>query len=204
MNTSFKTYFHKTLTLPLMLAILLLSCEGGERQTQLQPPEISPTEDTSLPEPDEVAVNVMAGADTTIQSNSIMNMLVPDLTVEKVLNKLPEAKITRKQPYPNVHVQGQVDTIVTIKSDSTIFQFYRLPDSDMLQTATLSKGGVKMGSGLEVGMTAEEVANLIPPLKNKKTIPQTILIKAEQTPTAFRLRFEKNRLSYIHYDGYVD
>lgn len=190
------------LHLLLLLGCLLFACDNKDRKTQLQPPEISPTAEPLAPE--DVAVQVIAGDDTTIQSNSLMNSLVPEWSVQEVLRKVPEAKIQHKEAVPNRHIQGQVDTLVTVKSDSTIFQFYSLPTQDMLQSATLSKGGISIGSGIEIGMLAEEVAQRIPLLKGKKAIPQTIIIRAEQTPTSIRLRFKNNRLAFIDYKGYVD
>lgn len=186
----------------LLLTSLLFSCENRDRKTQLQPPEISPTAEPL--DPEEVAVQVISGDDTTLQSNSIMSSLMPAWSVGEVLRKMPEAEIQNKEPVPNRHIEGQIDTLVTIKSDSAIFQFYSLPQEDLLRAATLTKGGISIGGGIEVGMLAEEVASRIPPLQGKKAIPQTIIIRSEHTPTSIRLRFEKNRLAFIEYNGYVD
>lgn len=186
----------------LLFLYLFIACDSQERNPQTEGPAKNTLLDSIATE--EVAVAVMAGADTTIQDNNLMNSLVPQWTVQEVMRKIPEAKITNKEAVPNRHVQGQVDTLVTIKSDSTIFQFYSMPGKDMLQSATLTKGGVTLGEGLEVGMTAEEVAQRIQPLQQKKAIPQTILIRAEQAPTSLRLRFKQNHLTFIQYDGYVD
>ncbi|AHM60657.1 hypothetical protein D770_12000 [Flammeovirgaceae bacterium 311] len=186
-----------------MVIGLCLACENTERNSQTDAPAPNTMLDDSVSS-EEFSVQVRAGADTSIQSNSLMDKLMPKWTVQEVLRKMPEAKITKREAVPNRHIDGQVDTLITIKSDSTIFQFYSLPDQDMLQTATLSKSGIAFGGGLEVGMKPQEVAERIEALQGKKTVPQTILIRAEQAPTSIRLRFRQNRLSYIDYQGYVD
>ncbi|WP_224996654.1 hypothetical protein [Cesiribacter sp. SM1] len=185
-----------------LLMSLCFACENTERNPQTEGPAKNTLRDSV--ETEEVAVKVLAGDDTTLESNSLMNSMAPKWSVQEVLRKYPEAEITNKEAVPNRHTDGQIDTLITIKSDSTIFQFYSLQDRDLLQTATLSKAGIALGNGLEVGMTAEEVTNHIEPLQGRKAVPQSILIRAEQAPTSIRLRFRQNRLSYIDYQGYVD
>lgn len=185
-----------------LLLLLLLACENKDRKTQLQPPVINPVYESL--DPHEVAVQVIAGDDTTLQSNALMNSLLPDYSVAQVLQELPDAEITQRQPTPNRHIQGQVDTLITIKSDSAIFQFYSMPNEELLRSFTLSRKGISLGQGLEIGMLAEEVARRLPPLRGRKAIPQTLIIRAEQVPSSIRLRFEKNRLAFAEYDGYVD
>ncbi len=185
-----------------MVMYLCFACENTERNPQTEGPAKNTLRDSV--DTEDVAVIVMAGADTTLQSNSLMNTMAPKWSVQEVLRKYPEAEITNKEAVPNRHTDGQVDTLITIKSDSTIFQFYSLADRDLLQMATLSKEGITLGNGLEVGMTAEEVTRHIEPLQGRKSVPQSILIRAEQAPTSIRLRFKQNRLSSIDYQGYVD
>jgi hypothetical protein len=188
----------------LLLLVLgaTLSCDNPDRKAQL-PQNGADTLHNNNQAPD-VNIQVRAGADTTIQSNQLMNSLAPELTVKEVLRRLPEAKVSRREPYPNRHIQGQIDTLVTIRSDSSIFKFYSMANKDLLQSATLKKAGVPFGSGLEVGMTTDEVARHIPAFQGQASIPQSILIRAEQAPTTLRLRFRRNRVEYIQYEGYVD
>lgn len=187
----------------LLIAFLgLPGCEEGERKAQL--PENGADTVRNDNQSPEVTIQVRSGSDTTIMSNHLMNSLAPELTVEEVLRRMPDAKISRREPYPNRHIQGQIDTLVTIKSDSSIFKFYSMANQDLLQSATLKKAGVAIGAGLEVGMTTDEVVQRMPVFQGKSTIPQSILIRAEQAPTTIRLRFRRNRVEYIHYEGYVD
>lgn len=193
---------YSTVLVLFLLFWSIAACDSRERNAQTEAPAKNTMADTASVE--EGAVKVMAGADTSLHNNSLISSLSPNWTVEEVLRKIPEARITKREAVPNRHIQGQIDSLITIKSDSTIFQFYQLPDEAMLQTATLTKKGVAIGSGIEVGMSAEEVARRLPPLQNQKSIPQTILIRSEISPISIRLRFKQNRLSYIQYDGYVD
>ncbi|EMR01444.1 hypothetical protein [Cesiribacter andamanensis] len=192
---------------PFFAASLLLllagstACENTERKVQA-PVAIGAEE--ADPEAAAVRLQVRAGADTTITSDQLMQRLMPELTVEGVLSRMPEAEVTRRQPQPNRHIPGQIDTLVTVKSDSSLFEFYSLAIKDMLQSATLRKPGVAMGSGLEVGMTTDEVARRIPDLQQLRDMPQSLIIRAEQTPVSLRLRFRHNRLEYMQYEGYVD
>lgn len=180
----------------------VVACDSQERNSQTDGPAYNTMVDSVGVEAGEM--KVMAGADTTLQNNSLINSLAPQWTVQEILRKIPEAKITKREAVPNRHIEGQIDSLITIKSDSSIFLFYQLTDNAMLQSATLTKKGIAFGAGLEIGMSAEEVADRIPGLAQNNAIPQTILIRSEQTPTSMRLRFKQNRLSYIQYDGYVD
>ncbi len=182
---------------------LLFACENTERNTQTNKP-VPNTLQKDTAAIDASALRVKAGADTTIQNNTLMNSLAPQWTVQEVLRKIPKAKITKKEATPNRHIEGQIDSLITIKSDSTIFMFYSVQGKDMLQSATLNSHGIALANGIEVGMSATEVIGLLEGMEGVKEVPQSILIRAEQTPTSLRMRFEENRLDFIQYDGYVD
>ncbi|MBW3545557.1 MAG: hypothetical protein KY428_08185 [Bacteroidetes bacterium] len=190
----------------LLFLILLggvFACENTVRNEQTDNPVPNTLqEDTAAQKAG--TVNVRAGADTTIQSNSLMHILMPQWTVAEVLRMIPEAKITKSEPVPNRHIQDQMDTLVTIKSDSTVFQFYRVKGKDMLKSATLNSRGLTLANGIEIGMKPEEAIRLIPTMKGKKNIPQSLLIRTDQTPASIRLQFQQKRLAFIRIDGYVD
>lgn len=181
----------------------VFACEGTVRneQTDSMVPNTL-QEDTAARKAFEVIVK--AGADTTMQDSSLMRVLMPQWTMAEVLRKIPQAKITKSEPTPNRHAKNQMDTLVTIKSDSMVFQFYRVKGKDMLKSATLNTSGVSLANGIQVGMRPEEVVRLLPPMEGKKNIPQSLLIRTDQTPASIRLRFQKNRLAYIRIEGYID
>ena len=68
-----------------LLLFLFVACDSGERNPQTEGPAKNTMRDSIATE--EVAVAVMAGADTTIQDNSLMNSLAPQWTVQEVDRK---------------------------------------------------------------------------------------------------------------------
>lgn len=151
-------------------------------------------------------VYVRSGTDTLLTSDSLMQRFVPQWDVQYVMDRLPDAEISKREPVENRHVPGQVDTLLTISNGSSSFRFYQLPDEVLLQGAHLEDEGLTLGGELEAKMAAAELRRILPALQGRDTIPELIRIEGELSPQSLLIRLNSRRLQVeeIEFQGYID
>lgn len=64
------------------------------------------------------------------------------------------ATVVGRRPVANVHVAGQTDTILTLRHEGNVFEFYRVPDKDLLRQAVVTN--FKPAYGRRLRLTATE------------------------------------------------
>lgn len=151
-------------------------------------------------------IYVRSGADTLLVSDSLMERFVPQWSVRDVMDRLPEAEISEREPVENRHVPGQVDTLLTISNGSSSFRFYQLPDEVLLQSASLRDEDLVLGGELHANMAADELREALPALQGRDTLPELIRIEGEIVPQSLLIRLHNRNLQVeeIRYQGYVD
>lgn len=182
--------------------MLLSGCDGS-------PNGDSPNGDSTKRNEEEGAspeLYVRSGTDTLLVSDSLMQDFVPRWDVQDVMDRLPEATISEREPVENRHVPGQVDTLLTLSNGNSSFQFYQLPDEVLLQSASLRDEGLVLGGKLEPKMSADALRQLIPGLQDQDTLPELIRIEGEIVPQSLLIRLNSSSLQVeeIEFDGYVD
>lgn len=151
-------------------------------------------------------IYVRSGTDTLLVSDSLMQEFVPRWDVQSVIDRLPEATISSREPVKNRHVPGQVDTLLTLSNGNSSFQFYQLPGEVLLQSASLRDEGLLLGGKLEPKMPADALKQIIPGLQDKDTLPELIRIEGEIVPQSLLIRLNSSSLQVeeIEFNGYVD
>lgn len=66
------------------------------------------------------------------------------------------ATVVGRRPVANTHVAGQTDTILTLRHQGNVFEFYRVPDKDLLRQAVVVN--FKPAYGRRLRHTATESA----------------------------------------------
>lgn len=151
-------------------------------------------------------VYVRRGTDTLLISDSLMQRLAPQWDVQDVMDRLPDAEISKREPVENRHIPGQVDTLLTLSNGSSSFRFYQLPDEALLEEALLQDEGLALGGGLEVKMAADELRRVFPALQGRDTIPEFIHVKGALSPQFLLIRLNSKSLEVeeIEFQGYID
>ena len=181
----------------LMLLLILVACgrkdpSGNQRSEQGQgaaPPK---------------AVFIEEGALTQLQEDSLLSRLVPSWSVAEVLANLPGAKVVKREAVPNRHIPHQTDTLLTIANGRSKLRFYRLPDKELLQYAMIKDLGLSFGGGLAVGVPVAALAQVVPPLSGKDTLPEHILLRGKPTPRSLKISLGNGAVQQIEFQGYVD
>lgn len=147
-------------------------------------------EELQNPQP-EGGVFIKQGVDTLLQSDSLLNSFAPSWSVAEALASLPDAAITERKAVQNRHVSGQIDTLLELGNGRSEVHFYRLPNQDLLQYANIQDAALPFGKGLVVGVSADALAQLLPPLSGKDTLPEQIVLEGKLVPRSLKIRLGK-------------
>lgn len=180
----------------LLMLLFAFSCRQEEQESISEPKETT--------KPAEKDVVVRQGADTLLTDDALLNRLQPSWTVEEVLQRLPGAEITERKPVENRHIPSRTDTLLTISDGKSQLQFYRLPDEDLLQAAVIKNRGLRFGERLEVGMPAEALPDMLPPLQGLDTLPAKIRLEGERVPRSLEISLTGGEVEEVAFQGYVD
>ena len=72
-------------------------------------------------------------------------------TVEELLRA--GAKVSARKPFANLHVAGQMDTILTLRHQGNQFEFYRTFEKDLLRQAVITNFRPSYGQRLRATLT---------------------------------------------------
>ncbi|MCC2545627.1 hypothetical protein LJY25_04160 [Hymenobacter sp. BT175] len=68
-------------------------------------------------------------------------------------------RVIARKAYRNVHEAGQMDTILTVRHQGNVFEFYRTPEQDLLRQAIITNFRPAYGQRLRVNLKASARQN---------------------------------------------
>lgn len=101
----------------------------------------------------------------------------------------------------NMHVEGQTDTIFTFHFPASELHIYKAQDRSFLFHARLMDPEIGLNRNIHLGMTRSEFQEIFPQLP-----PQAgyIRIQSEIVEQHVDFYFQKNLLTQVEYQGYLD
>ncbi|GGG39171.1 hypothetical protein [Hymenobacter glacieicola] len=106
------------------------------------------------------------------------------------------AKVVARRPYKNLHEAGQIDTILLVRHQGNVFEFYRAPEKDLLRDATITNFQPAYGRRLRTRL--ESACRSAAPTTDKVRIGDT-----ERT-NYVSVIYQSGRLSAVHVEPYLD
>jgi len=103
----------------------------------------------------------------------------------------------------NRHVDGQIDTLFTLRFAKDYFKIYKTASENFLQEACIQSETFKTKDGFHVGMTKSEFKRLIPSYELSK-IPDYIRLQSFEVLEWIDVVFIQGRIQTIKFSGYVD
>ncbi|QIX61667.1 hypothetical protein HER32_10945 [Hymenobacter sp. BT18] len=117
-----------------------------------------------------------------------------ELTVEQLV--AAGARVTTRKPFQNRHVSGQTDTIVVLRHQGNVFEFYRTPEKDLLQDASVTNFQPAYGQRLKRRLQKAHRAG-------RQSIDKVRIGDTERA-NYVSVTFQQGRLSAVHVEPYVD
>ncbi|MCR5888229.1 hypothetical protein LRS06_10720 [Hymenobacter sp. J193] len=117
-----------------------------------------------------------------------------ELTVEQLV--AAGARVAARKPFQNRHVPGQTDTIVVLRHQGNVFAFYRTPEKDLLQDASVTNFQPAYGQRLKRRLQKAHRAS-------RQSIDKVRIGDTERA-NYVSVTFQQGRLSAVHVEPYVD
>lgn len=105
-------------------------------------------------------------------------------------------KVVARRPFKNLHEAGQIDTILLVRHQGNVFQFYRAPEKDLLRDATITNFQPAYGRRLRT--------RLEPACRPAAATAQQVRIGDTERTNYVSVIYQSGRLSAIHVEPYVD
>lgn len=105
-------------------------------------------------------------------------------------------RVVARKPFKNLHEAGQIDTILLVRHQGNVFEFYRAPEKDMLRDATITNFQPAYGRRLRTRL--EPACRAAAPTTDKVRIGDT-----ERT-NYVSVIYQSGKLSAVHVEPYVD
>lgn len=117
-----------------------------------------------------------------------------ELTVKQLV--AAGARVAARKPFRNRHIFGQTDTIVVLRHQGNVFAFYRTPDKDLLQDASVTNFQPAYGQRLKRRLQKAHRAS-------RQSIDKVRIGDTERA-NYVSVTFQQGRLSAVHVEPYVD
>ncbi|MBG8555257.1 hypothetical protein [Hymenobacter guriensis] len=117
-----------------------------------------------------------------------------ELTVEQLVEA--GARVAARKPFQNRHVPGQTDTIVVLRHQGNVFEFYRTPEKDLLQDASVTNFQPAYGQRLKRRLQKAHRAS-------RQSIDKVRIGDTERA-NYVSVTFQQGCLSAVHVEPYVD
>jgi hypothetical protein len=205
------------LTFVLVFSIMFFSCDLNERKTEVSIDEnerdtvfIRETDTVEIqPENDYENARDEEGRrrQLTITDKDFAGNTFPDgrITLEYLKRNFKDYEVVNREPFQNRHVQGQVDTIYTVRAaGGSSFRIYKLPEESLLERAEIVSSEIRMNRDVRVGMTTNNFLAAFPQVNERLAENARVTVKGDITPVEIDLYFADNRLQRVIYKGYVD
>jgi len=115
-------------------------------------------------------------------------------TVQELLQN--GGRVVARRPFRNLYEAGQIDTILLVRHQGNVFEFYRAPEKDLLRDAVVTNFAPAYGRRLRTRLaTAHRPA--------PSTIDKVRIGDSERT-NYVSVVYQSGRLSAVHVEPYVE
>jgi len=125
---------------------------------------------------------------------------------EGILNEVGDYEL-EKEPFKNIHMDDQVDTILHIRFDDSSIDYYKetTQTEGIILTADIKSSRVTFKKGIKIGMSQQALLELFEDqnLDLSENIDR-ILVEDEEQFNSVELIFIDRKLSQVKYTGYFD
>ncbi|RSK43705.1 PDDEXK family nuclease [Hymenobacter rigui] len=115
-------------------------------------------------------------------------------TVQELLRN--GGRIVARKPYRNLYEAGQVDTILLVRHQGNIFEFYRAPEKDLLRDAVVVNFEPVYGRRLRTRLAKAH--------RPAATTIDKVRIGDSERTNYVSVVYQSGRLSTVHVEPYVD
>lgn len=105
-------------------------------------------------------------------------------------------KVVTRHPFRNLHEAGQIDTILLLKHQGNLFEFYRAPEKDLLRDASITNFQTAYGRRLRSRMEAAH--------RPTTTATEQVRIGDTERANYVSVTYSSGRLRAVHVEPYVD
>lgn len=106
--------------------------------------------------------------------------------------------------FNNRHVDNQVDTMFIFKYGSSFIEIYKNSSEEFIQSGFSNSDFLNLKHGLTFGMSKSEFITLLSNIDSISNSHNNFRIHNTETTQNVNIKFVKNKLEYIHYEGYLD
>ncbi|UOQ79025.1 hypothetical protein MUN84_11155 [Hymenobacter sp. 5516J-16] len=106
------------------------------------------------------------------------------------------AKVVARRPHKNLHEAGQIDTILLVRHQGNVFEFYRAPEKDLLRDATITNFQPAYGRRLRT--------RLEPACRSAASTTDKVRIGDTERTNYVSVIYQSGRLSAVHVEPYLD
>ncbi|MBX0291759.1 hypothetical protein K3G63_15010 [Hymenobacter sp. HSC-4F20] len=106
------------------------------------------------------------------------------------------AKVVARRPFKNLHEAGQVDTILLVRHQGNVFEFYRAPEKDLLRDATITNFQPAYGRRLRT--------RLEPACRAAAATSDKVRIGDTERTNYVSVLYQSGRLSAVRVEPYLD
>ncbi|SNC76747.1 hypothetical protein SAMN06265337_3542 [Hymenobacter gelipurpurascens] len=118
----------------------------------------------------------------------------PEPTVPELLSA--GGQVVTRQPFRNLHEAGQIDTILLLKHQGNLFEFYRAPEKDLLRDASITNFQPEYGRRLRSRMEAAH--------RPAAGTNEQVKIGDTERANYVSVTYHSGRMSAVHIEPYVD
>ncbi|GAB3239018.1 hypothetical protein GCM10027346_31900 [Hymenobacter seoulensis] len=105
-------------------------------------------------------------------------------------------KVVARKPLRNMYEAGQIDTILLVRHQGNVFEFYRAPEKDLLRDATIVNFQPAYGRRLRT--------RLEPACRPARAKASRVRIGDTERTNYVSVIYQSGRLSAVHVEPYVD
>lgn len=105
-------------------------------------------------------------------------------------------RVVGRKPFKNLHEAGQIDTILLVRHQGNVFEFYRAPEKDMLRDATITNFQPAYGRRLRT--------RLEPACRAASATTDKVRIGDTERTNYVSVIYQSGKLSAVHVEPYVD
>lgn len=109
-----------------------------------------------------------------------------------------------KKPYRNEYIEGQVDTILTVKFDDSTISYFKGKSSDFILSANIKSTKIEFKYGIHIGMNEDDLISVFKELNKYKGSFNKVTISDGDEQQSVELLFRNNKLNELRFSGYFD
>jgi len=128
----------------------------------------------------------------------------PFLLEPTIESLLKEEYQIEKKPQINIYDKNVVDTVVSFKSDSDYFSFYKAKHDTFLTGAVVTSKKIDIKNEISVGMSKEEIKDKLKGLDIYKEGENFYELETIAGYSSVRFEFVNNFLAKVIYSGILD